>query len=240
MRTDMFRLLKNDTACNDQYAWHCIQTLRFSAFQLCSLNFSILFLRCGCRQKSNFWKNSLICLWCKPDVWGTFCLRMRFNQILCHFLLAELLMHFHSSILRVVLAGRGGDRPGQQHRHARRGDGIDEAGAGVSVSDQWQHTLTLEGQKRGKPKTQNLFDTLVLSMVYSAQQARHQEREKERTAWSEVLLQLANYTVYELRGNYLFSYAWFPNCHSVWDQNECNKSLALNFSVICIHNNACD
>ncbi|TNN86979.1 Protein FAM180A [Liparis tanakae] len=76
-----------------------------------------------------------------------------------------------------------------------------------SLSAMLHMATTLEGQKRGKPKTQNQFDTLVLSMVYSAQQARHQEREKERTAWSEVLLQLANDTVYELRGNYLFSYA---------------------------------
>ncbi|XP_034391986.1 protein FAM180B [Cyclopterus lumpus] len=76
-----------------------------------------------------------------------------------------------------------------------------------SLSSMLHMATTLEGQKRGRPMTQNQFDTLVLSMVYSAQQARHQERKKERTAWSEVLHQLANYTVYELRGNYLFSYA---------------------------------
>lgn len=50
------------------------------------------------------------------------------------------------------------------------------------------------------------FDRVVLSLVYSALQGQQQDRE-ERQAWGEVLLQLANVTVHELRGSYLFSYA---------------------------------
>lgn len=50
------------------------------------------------------------------------------------------------------------------------------------------------------------FDRVVLSLVYSALRGQQQDRE-ERRAWGEVLLQLANVTVHELRGSYLFSYA---------------------------------
>lgn len=64
---------------------------------------------------------------------------------------------------------------------------------------------TLKGQKR--PLTQTQFETLVLSMVYTAHQAWHQERGKKQEVWGGVLLQLANLTVHDLRGSYLFSYA---------------------------------
>ncbi|XP_034444481.1 protein FAM180B [Hippoglossus hippoglossus] len=63
-------------------------------------------------------------------------------------------------------------------------------------------------EERGtRPLTQAQFDSLVLSMVYSAHQAWHQERGEEQAAWGRVLLQLANVTVHELRGNHLYSYA---------------------------------
>ena len=70
-----------------------------------------------------------------------------------------------------------------------------------SVSSMVQMVDTLKGQRKGKPLSKDQFDSLVLSTVYSAQQARHQE------GWSEVLLQLANVTVRDLRGSYLFDYA---------------------------------
>ncbi|XP_075945840.1 protein FAM180B [Anarhichas minor] len=78
-----------------------------------------------------------------------------------------------------------------------------------SLSSMLHTVTTLEGQSQRtrRPLTQDQFDNLVLSTVYSAHQARHQERKEEQTAWSEVLLQLANVTVYELRGSHLFSYA---------------------------------
>ncbi|XP_061577736.1 protein FAM180A [Cololabis saira] len=64
----------------------------------------------------------------------------------------------------------------------------------------------LETRQR-KPLTQVQFDNLVLSSVYSAQQAAVQESTEEREAWGEMLLRLANITVYELRGSFLFNYA---------------------------------
>ncbi|KAM8890985.1 protein FAM180B [Spinachia spinachia] len=75
------------------------------------------------------------------------------------------------------------------------------------LSSMLQTVTTLEGQRRRQPMAQDQFDSLILSMVYSAQKARRQESKEEQAAWSEVLLQLANVTVYELRGNHLFSYA---------------------------------
>ncbi|KAL6106670.1 uncharacterized protein ACO6RY_10483 [Pungitius sinensis] len=76
-----------------------------------------------------------------------------------------------------------------------------------SLSSMQQTVTTLEGQKMRRPMAQDQFDSLILSMVYSAEKARHQESKEEQAAWSDVLLQLANATVYELRGNHLFSYA---------------------------------
>ncbi|KAK2917785.1 hypothetical protein Q8A73_004531 [Channa argus] len=58
--------------------------------------------------------------------------------------------------------------------------------------------------KKRKPQTQTKFETLVLSMVYSAHMVWYQEPENQE-AWGEVLRQLVNVTVYELRGNYLFN-----------------------------------
>lgn len=75
-----------------------------------------------------------------------------------------------------------------------------------SQSSMVQMATTLESQRR-RPLTQAQFDGLVLSTVYSAHQAWHQEKEEEQEAWGTVLLQLANVTVHELRGSYLFSYA---------------------------------
>lgn len=73
-----------------------------------------------------------------------------------------------------------------------------------SQSSMEQMVTTLEGQKR--PLTQTQFETLILSMVYSAHQAWHQEKREEQEAWGGVLLQLVNVTVHDLRGSYLFSY----------------------------------
>lgn len=75
-----------------------------------------------------------------------------------------------------------------------------------SQSSMMQMVTTLESQRK-RPLTQAQFDSLVLSMVYSAQQAQHQEANSEQEAWGAMLLQLANVTVHELRGSYLFSYA---------------------------------
>ncbi|XP_069018698.1 protein FAM180A [Embiotoca jacksoni] len=75
-----------------------------------------------------------------------------------------------------------------------------------SLSSMVQMVSMLEGQRK-RPLTQDQFESLVLSMVYSAHRARHQERTEEQEAWGKVLLQLANVTVHELRGNYLFNYA---------------------------------
>lgn len=75
-----------------------------------------------------------------------------------------------------------------------------------SQSSMLQMATTLESQRR-RPLTQAQFDTLVLSMVYSAHQAWQQEREEQKETWGAVLLQLANITVHELRGSYLFNYA---------------------------------
>lgn len=68
-----------------------------------------------------------------------------------------------------------------------------------------QMVTTLE-DKRGTPLTQGQFETLVLSMVYSAHQAQHQERKEEQDAWGGMLLQLVNVTVHELRGHHLFNF----------------------------------
>lgn len=63
---------------------------------------------------------------------------------------------------------------------------------------------TLQARQQ-KPLTLGQFEKLILSMVYTAHQA--QVSEEERQAWSRVLLQLANITVYELRGSFLFSFS---------------------------------
>ncbi|XP_070829098.1 protein FAM180B [Chaetodon trifascialis] len=75
-----------------------------------------------------------------------------------------------------------------------------------SRSSMVQMVTGLRAQRR-RPLSQAQFESLVLSMVYSAHQARHQKREEEQEAWGGVLLQLANVTVHDLRGSYLFSYA---------------------------------
>ncbi|XP_028286261.1 protein FAM180A [Parambassis ranga] len=75
------------------------------------------------------------------------------------------------------------------------------------LSSMKQMASTLESQRRMRPLPRTEFDNLILSMVYSAHQAWNQESKEEQEAWGGVLLQLANITVYELRGNYLFSYA---------------------------------
>ncbi|KAM7002224.1 protein FAM180A [Tautogolabrus adspersus] len=74
-----------------------------------------------------------------------------------------------------------------------------------SLSSMMQMVATLEGQRK-RPLTQDQFEGLTLSMVYSAHRTLQQDGGQEREAWGAVLLQLANATVHELRGSYLFSY----------------------------------
>ncbi|CAJ1056591.1 protein FAM180B [Xyrichtys novacula] len=74
-----------------------------------------------------------------------------------------------------------------------------------SVSAMMQMVTTFEGP-RERPLTQDQFEKLVLSMVYSAHRTWHQDEGEEQENWGGVLLQLANITVHELRGGYLFSY----------------------------------
>jgi hypothetical protein len=45
------------------------------------------------------------------------------------------------------------------------------------------------------------FDSLVLTIVYSAHLAKTLEREEDQLAWAGILQRLANVTVQELRGN---------------------------------------
>lgn len=73
-----------------------------------------------------------------------------------------------------------------------------------SQSSVGQLVTTLQAQMRSLTQTE--FETLVLSMVYSAHQAWHQEKRKAQEEWGGLLLQLVNVTVHDLRGSYLFSY----------------------------------
>ncbi|XP_037110240.1 protein FAM180A isoform X2 [Syngnathus acus] len=73
-----------------------------------------------------------------------------------------------------------------------------------SLSSMEQMVDMLKSQKK-QPLTQDQFDTLVLTTVLSAHRAGT-GRPEEQEAWGEVLLQLANITVHELRGSYLFNY----------------------------------
>ncbi len=75
-----------------------------------------------------------------------------------------------------------------------------------SRSSMVQMVTALESERK-RMLSQTQFRSLLLSMVYSAHRARTQDTEEEQKAWGEVLLQLANVTVYELRGSHLFSYA---------------------------------
>ncbi|XP_051918269.1 protein FAM180A isoform X1 [Hippocampus zosterae] len=69
-----------------------------------------------------------------------------------------------------------------------------------------QQMVDVLKSRRKEPMTQDLFESLVLSMVRSAYQTGNQRRPGDREAWGEMLLQLANLTVHELRGSYLLSY----------------------------------
>ncbi|KAF7224334.1 protein FAM180A [Nothobranchius furzeri] len=62
------------------------------------------------------------------------------------------------------------------------------------------HTLQNHPKKH---LTQDQFESLILSMVYSAHQAQVQGSKEKQEAWGGVLLQLANITVFELRGSFL-------------------------------------
>ncbi|XP_041651553.1 protein FAM180B [Cheilinus undulatus] len=73
-----------------------------------------------------------------------------------------------------------------------------------SLNSMGQMVTTLKGHRR--PLAPEQFENLVLSMVYSAHRTWHQEGGEEQEAWGGVLLQLANVTVHQLRGSYLFSY----------------------------------
>lgn len=73
-------------------------------------------------------------------------------------------------------------------------------------SSMMQMMNMLDSQRSSSLLPPAQFDRVVLSLVYSALRGQERGRE-ERRAWGEVLLQLANVTVHELRGSYLFSYA---------------------------------
>ncbi|XP_054631780.1 protein FAM180A [Dunckerocampus dactyliophorus] len=74
-----------------------------------------------------------------------------------------------------------------------------------SLSSMEQMVTTLKTQRR-RLLTQDQFESLVLSMVLTAHRTWQQQRGEDREAWGGVLLQLANVTVHELRGSYLFNY----------------------------------
>lgn len=69
------------------------------------------------------------------------------------------------------------------------------------------HMASMLASRRSGPLDPAHFDRVVLSLVYSALQGQKPDREEERLAWAQVLLQLANVTVHELRGSHLVSYA---------------------------------
>ncbi|XP_061891645.1 protein FAM180A [Entelurus aequoreus] len=75
-----------------------------------------------------------------------------------------------------------------------------------SLSSMQQKIDMLKTQNR-RPLTGDQFESLVLSTVVSAQRTWHQQGVEDREAWAEVLLQLANITIHDLRGSYLFNYA---------------------------------
>ncbi|XP_077374234.1 protein FAM180A [Festucalex cinctus] len=73
----------------------------------------------------------------------------------------------------------------------------------LSSMEQMLDMLKSHGKQ---PLTQDQFESLILSTVLSAHRARNQHQPEDRVAWGDVLLQLANVTVHELRGSYLFNY----------------------------------
>ncbi|KAM9854793.1 protein FAM180A [Aulostomus maculatus] len=75
-----------------------------------------------------------------------------------------------------------------------------------SLSSTVQMVISLKDQGR-RPLTPAQFETLVLSMVYTAYRAKHQRVKEDLEASGGALLQLANVTVHQLRGSYLFNYA---------------------------------
>uniref|UniRef100_A0AAZ1X686 Protein FAM180A n=1 Tax=Oreochromis aureus TaxID=47969 RepID=A0AAZ1X686_OREAU len=64
-----------------------------------------------------------------------------------------------------------------------------------SLSSMEQMADALEGQ-RSRPMTEQEFENVVLSMVYAAHQAWHEERKERQEAWGGVLLKLANITLF--------------------------------------------
>ena len=78
----------------------------------------------------------------------------------------------------------------------------------VQINDNIPKTLpsveAMLNTVKGPKQTSNSrvqFDSLVLSMVYSAHLSRTLEREEDQLAWAGILQRLANVTVQELRGN---------------------------------------
>ncbi|XP_045063582.1 protein FAM180A-like [Coregonus clupeaformis] len=62
-----------------------------------------------------------------------------------------------------------------------------------------QMVKALEDQRGAFPLAAPRFESLILGMVYSAHQAKFQEREEDQEKWGEVLTRLADVTVNELR-----------------------------------------
>ncbi|KAK5867307.1 hypothetical protein PBY51_011812 [Eleginops maclovinus] len=65
----------------------------------------------------------------------------------------------------------------------------------------------MASMRMGRAFLSQINDNIPRSPSSMDQMAWHHEREEQRKAWSDVLLQLANVTVNELRGSNLFSYA---------------------------------
>ncbi|KAK6317685.1 protein FAM180A [Coregonus clupeaformis] len=68
-----------------------------------------------------------------------------------------------------------------------------------TLSSVEQMVKDLEDQRGPLPLSQPRFESLILGMVYSAHQAKLQEREEDQEKWGEVLIRLVNVTVNELR-----------------------------------------
>ncbi|CAB1322546.1 unnamed protein product [Coregonus sp. 'balchen'] len=68
-----------------------------------------------------------------------------------------------------------------------------------TLSSMEQMVKDLEDKRGPLPLSQPRFESLILGMVYSAHQAKLQEREEGQEKWGEVLIRLVNVTVNELR-----------------------------------------
>lgn len=145
------------------------------------------------------------------QVWDQATLKWACCQTLCFsllthirslliFFLIHIILSTHISLivsffpLRTVLVGWSRDRQRQQHHLAGPGDGIYEPSwlASTTTSPRpslpwsrwWRTWRTREG---ALPLAAPRFESLILGIVYSAHQAKLQEREEDQEKWGEVL-----------------------------------------------------